>query len=486
MTYEDATVQKRAVSMMSLMNMNVFPQIALRPEVQEYLHNVYTNKELVAELGQEEAERVFRSLLSCLSHPPSLTCLRASTHMYSLQDIQYRLEQHLTQQQLSSCYGDSVTAPILRHPLLPDVLLLPVSGPRDVSVLNSEVVVGAQCGSAVLRGAHVFAPGVLSAPKFMKAGDTVSVFSDVEGKCTRGAKEFQGKKVFLGNGVCAMDRAEIFCAEGPIRGVAIRMVEALYQSPSFDGVLPNELFLQNLPSVVVGHVLGPRPGERILDMCAAPGGKTTHIAALMGNQGVVVALEKIKSKLEKISQNAQTLQLDCIKAYCYNSIHAVSSDLTQESDTDAPPFQEESFDRILLDAPCSGLGQRPNMAINWSLKEVCSYPPLQRKLFTTAVRLLKKGGVLVYSTCTVTLAENEEQVAWALKTFPCLTLEPQEPHLGSEGMLGATLSHDQRRLLQRFRPELAWGGASSGDSSENLLKASTDTIGFFIAKFIKR
>uniref|UniRef100_W5KT24 NOP2/Sun RNA methyltransferase 6 n=1 Tax=Astyanax mexicanus TaxID=7994 RepID=W5KT24_ASTMX len=471
---------------MSLKNRNIFPQIALRPEVEEYLHNVYTNEELLADLGKDEAERVFQSLLSCLSHPPSHTCLRASTHIHSLQDIQQRLEQHLTQQ-VSGCHGDSIPTPILHHPLLPDVLLLPVSGPRDVGVLKSEVIVGAQCGSAVLRGAHVFAPGVLSAPKFMRAGDAVSVFSDVEGKCTRGAKEFQGKKVFLGNGVCTMDRSDIFCAEGPIRGVAVRMVDALYQSPSFDGVLPNKLFLQNLPSVVVGHVLGPRPGERILDMCAAPGGKTTHIAALMRNKGRVVALEKIKSKVGKIIQNAQLLQLDCIKAYCYNSIQAVSSDPTQQCDTDVPPFQEESFDRILLDAPCSGLGQRPNMAINWSLKEVCSYSPLQRKLFTTAVHLLKKGGVLVYSTCTVTLAENEEQVAWALKTFPCLTLEPQEPHLGSPGMLGAALSHDQRQLLQRFRPELAWGGASDEPSPEKLLlKASTDTIGFFIAKFSKR
>ncbi|XP_060730125.1 tRNA (cytosine(72)-C(5))-methyltransferase NSUN6 isoform X3 [Tachysurus vachellii] len=322
----------------------------------------------------------------------------------------------------------------------------------------------------------------------MKAGDPVSVFSDVEGRCTQGAKEFQGKKIFLGNGVCVMKRSDIFCPEGPVRGVAVRMVDALYQSPSFDGVLPGEVFLQNLPSVVVGHVLGPRPGERILDMCAAPGGKTTHIAALMANQGVVVALDKIKSKVEKISENARTLRLHCIQAHCYNSIQAVSSELNPSgSQADAPPFPEESFDRILLDAPCSGLGQRPNMAINYSLKEVCSYQPLQRKLLRTAVQLLKKGGVLVYSTCTVTLAENEEQVAWALKTFPCLTLEPQEPHLGSQGMPGSELSCDQRRLLQRFRPELSWRGATDSHASEDLLfKANTDTIGFFIAKFSKR
>ncbi|XP_077058083.1 tRNA (cytosine(72)-C(5))-methyltransferase NSUN6 isoform X1 [Siphateles boraxobius] len=456
-------------------DMSVFPQLSMKPEVREHLCNVYTRKEAVSELDKEE---VFEALLSCLSHPPLFTCLRASTHLHPLHEIQQRLEQHLEQQKRAPA--------VYTHPQLPDVLLLPVHGPRDVDLLASEVIVGAQCGNAVLRGAHVFTPGILSTPKYMKVGEMVSVFSDVAGKCTRGAKEFKGKKVFLGNGISDVDRSELFCSDGPVKGVAIRMTEPLYQSPSFDGVLTDEVFLQNLPSVVVGHVLGPRPGERILDMCAAPGGKTTHIASLMGNQGTVVALDKIRSKMEKIIQNANMLKLDCIKAYCCNSIHAVSSEPAQEYSADGPPYPEESFDRILLDAPCSGLGQRPNMTYSWSLKEVCSYQPLQRKLLTTAVRLLKQGGVLVYSTCTVTLAENEEQVAWVLKTFPCLTLEPQVPHLGSEGMQGAGLSCDQRRLLQRFRPELAWRGARFAHSPESFLQnANTDTIGFFIAKFIK-
>uniref|UniRef100_A0A672P675 SAM-dependent MTase RsmB/NOP-type domain-containing protein n=1 Tax=Sinocyclocheilus grahami TaxID=75366 RepID=A0A672P675_SINGR len=371
--------------------MSVFPQLSMNPEVREHLRNVYTNNELV-----------FEALLSCLSHPPLFTCLRASTHLHSLQDIQHRLQRHLAQQERSPS--------VYTHPQLPDVLLLPVHGPRPVDPLASEVIVGAQCGNAVLRGAHVFTPGILSTPKYMKVGEVVSVFSDVEGKCTRGAKEFKGKKVFLGNGISEVDRSEIFSSDGPGKGVAIRMTEPLYQSPSFDGVLTDQLFLQNLPSVVVGHALGPRPGERILDMCAAPGGKTTHIASLMGNQGTVVALEKIRSKMEKIVQNAKMLQLHCIKAYCCNSVHAVIFVDVLIIDlcvfVDGPPYPEESFDRILLDAPCSGY-----------------VSSLQR--FCVAVRLLKRGGVLVYSTCTVTLAENEEQVAWALKTFPCLTLEPQ-------------------------------------------------------------
>ncbi|XP_053198080.1 tRNA (cytosine(72)-C(5))-methyltransferase NSUN6 isoform X1 [Scomber japonicus] len=462
--------------------MSVFPKISLRPEVTEHLRTIFLNKELLVAVGHHEAEHRFQKLLACLSHPPSHTCVRASTHLAPLEEIRHRLEEELKKQQMCSSSSEEVSLQILPHPRLPDVLLLPVDGPRPVKQLSSEVVVGAQCGTAVLRGAHVFAPGILASPKYMKVGDVISVFSDLEGKCTRGALSFQGKTAYLGNGVAEMDRSSIFCTDEPVRGVGVRMTEPLYQSPSFDGVLPNLVFLQNLPSVVVGHVLGPQPGERILDMCAAPGGKTCHIAALMGDQGEVVALERIRNKIDRIRQNAQTLNLRCIKTYCFNSTQAVSSDLNQE--TEGPPFPPESFDRVLLDAPCSGLGQRPNMASTWSLKEICSYQPLQRKLFHAAVRLLKKGGVLVYSTCTVTLAENEEQVAWALDAFPCLTLQPQEPHIGVEGMLGAGLSPEQLRLLQRFSPELSW---EQTDPTTTPLpcRADGDTIGFFIAKFLK-
>ncbi|XP_042366475.1 tRNA (cytosine(72)-C(5))-methyltransferase NSUN6 [Plectropomus leopardus] len=459
--------------------MSTFPGISLQPEVTDYLRSVFLNTEVLAAVGHQGAESRFQKLLTCLSHPPSYTCVRASTHLAPLEEIRHKLEEEL-KKQLCSSSAEELSVQILPHPQIPDVLLLPVDGPRPVQQLSSEVVVGAQCGSAVLRGAHVFVPGILASPKYMKTGDVVSVLSDLEGRCTRGATTFQGKTVFVGNGVAQIDRSGIFCTDKPVKGIGVRMIEPLYRSPSFDGVLPDLAFLQNLPSVVVGHVLGPRPGERILDMCAAPGGKTCHIAALMRDQGEVVAVDKIRNKIDRIRQNAQMLHLRSIKVYCFDSVKAVSGDASAQ-DTEGPPFPPESFDRVLLDAPCSGLGQRPSMSCTWSLKEICSYQPLQRKLLHNAVRLLKKGGVLVYSTCTVTLAENEEQVAWALDTFPCLTLQPQEPHIGAEGMLGAGLSPEQLRLLQRFSPELSW------DQTAGALhcRADGDTIGFFIAKFLK-
>ncbi|XP_056375200.1 tRNA (cytosine(72)-C(5))-methyltransferase NSUN6 [Hyla sarda] len=463
--------------------MSFFPKIRLRKEVEDYLRNVYHNNELVAALGADEAERRFVRLQNHLSHPPSFTTVRVNTRLISVDNAKQLLREEIDKQ-----FPGGII-PIHPHPQLSDLLLIPVIGPRRALKQHPvQVIVGAQCGSAVLRGAHVYSAGIMSASKWMKVGDKVSVFSDIEGQCKRGATEFDGAKVFVGNGISELSRSDIFCSNVPIKGKGIRMTEPLYLSPSFDNVLPEYIFLQNLPSAVVSHVLNPHPGERVLDMCAAPGGKTTHIASLMNDQGEVIAMDKIANKVEKIKQNASALQLSSIQTYCYNSTKAVNHNTSDCSQGPGPPFPPESFDHVLLDAPCSGMGQRPNMACALSLKELTSYQPLQRKLFSTAVSLLKPGGTLVYSTCTITLSENEEQVAWALKTFPCLQLQAQDPHIGGEGMLGAGLSPDELKLLQRFDPSLAnlcYINDGTCDGTDRTPLANTDTIGFFIAKFVK-
>ncbi|NXX48059.1 NOP2 methyltransferase, partial [Tricholaema leucomelas] len=466
--------------------MSFFPKVSFQREVEEYLTKVFRNNELITALGTQEVERKYQSLLNHLSHPPRFTTVRVNTHLASVGEVKKLLFEEIQKQ------FKGLSVPVLQHPNLQDILLIPVIGPRsDLQKQTSEVIVGAQCGYAVLRGAHVYVPGIISTSRFMKAGDLVSVYSDIEGKCKRGAKEFEGVKVFLGNGISEVSRSEIFSSGGPVSGLGIRMTEPVYLSPSFDGVLPRLLFLQNLPSVVVSHVLNPQPGERVLDMCAAPGGKTTHLAALMHDQGEVIAMDKVANKVKKMKQNAELLQLKCIKAFCYDGTKALAAE-EREAAQEGPPFLPESFDRVLLDAPCSGMGQRPNMAYPLTLKEVTSYQPLQRKLFAAAVQLLKPGGVLVYSTCTITLSENEEQVAWALKTFPCLQLQPQDPHIGGEGMRGAGLPPAQLKLLQRFDPSAATLQGMDLDSlqacreADLISLANKDCIGFFIARFSKR
>lgn len=135
-----------------------------------------------------------------------------------------------------------------------------------------------------------------------------------------------------------------------------------------------------------------------------------------------------------------------------------------------------SFSHILLDAPCSGLGQRPQLRTKMTCKELASFPRLQKKLFATAVELLSPGGTLVYSTCTIVTEENEDVVAWAVKAFGGrLELVDSEPVLGGPGWAVEGLPAELAAKTQRFF------GPFSGDD----LNECEDTIGFYLAKFKK-
>ncbi|GAB1285986.1 tRNA (cytosine(72)-C(5))-methyltransferase NSUN6 [Apodemus speciosus] len=503
--------------------MYVFPKISLRPEVENYLKESFLNEEAVSASSRQDAERKFETLLLRLSHPPSFTTVRVNTHLASVQHVRGLLLEELQKQ-----FGGS-SIPILQHPALPDVLLIPMTGPRkNIEKQQCEVIVGAQCGNAVLRGAHVYVPGIVSASKFMKAGDVISVYSDIKGKCKKGAKEFDGTKVFLGNGISELSRKDIFNGLPDLKGIGIRMTEPVYLSPSFDNVLPSYIFLQNLPSTVVAHVLDPQPGEKILDLCAAPGGKTTHIAALMQDQGEVIALDKIASKVKNLEQRASLLGLHSIRAFCFDATKALKLNVTDGVEG-APPFLPESFDRVLLDAPCSGMGQRPNMACTWTLKEVTSYQPLQRKLLnvctSTSEESFRSPGTGViesrepsYGCWDLNMRLLQEQCSSApeargsaglqhmhnnsgrKRRASCLGPQniplpsastPGEPQIGGEGMVGAGLSLEQLKQLQRFDPSAVplqnMDTDPLGDArrEDMIWLANKDCIGFFIAKFLK-
>lgn len=144
-----------------------------------------------------------------------------------------------------------------------------------------------------------------------------------------------------------------------------------------------------------------------------------------------------------------------------------------------PPYRPGSFDKVILDPPCSGIGQRPQLKCQATSSELQSYVAYQRKLFAQAVQLLKPNGRLVYSTCTILVDENENQVAWALRTFKELKLVSQNFHIGEKGILGSELSINDCNLVQRFDPCLL------SIMGKDVLTKEKDTIGFFIALFTK-
>jgi 16S rRNA (cytosine967-C5)-methyltransferase len=169
------------------------------------------------------------------------------------------------------------------------------------------------------------------------------------------------------------------------------------------------LSIQDESSMTVAHALGIAEKQHILDACAAPGGKTTHIAEKLKGTGKVIALDLHEHKVKLIRDNSRRLGLANIHAEVLDSRKA------QEH------FEPESFERILLDAPCSGLGvmrRKPDLKYTKNETDLLKLHDIQMSLLEATAPLLKKGGILVYSTCTIDQEENQNVVKEFLEEHP--------------------------------------------------------------------
>lgn len=167
--------------------------------------------------------------------------------------------------------------------------------------------------------------------------------------------------------------------------------------------------IQDESSMLPAYALHPQPGWRVLDMCAAPGGKTTHIAEKMNNDGSILATDIHPHKLDLIDGNTARLGLDIVQTAPIDGRKA------------AEFLQPESFDAVLVDAPCSGLGvmrRKPDIKYTKREEDLENLQTIQLALLDAAVKVLKSGGRLVYSTCTVDKQENQGTVQAFLQQHP--------------------------------------------------------------------
>ncbi len=175
--------------------------------------------------------------------------------------------------------------------------------------------------------------------------------------------------------------------------------------------------IQDEASQLVTSILDPKPGERILDACSAPGGKTTHMAQKMENRGEIVALDVSKGKLDLIAEGCQRLGIRIAKTIKGNASEPLPIPLGME------------YDRILADVPCSGFGTlRRNPDLKWKRGEedIKRLSELQLSILSHLSVYLRKGGIFVYSTCTVFHEENEDVVEKFLEGHPEFELEPMD------------------------------------------------------------
>lgn len=216
------------------------------------------------------------------------------------------------------------------------------------------------------------------------------------------------------------------------------------------------IYLQSLSSMVPPLVLNPHENDRVLDLTAAPGSKTTQIAALMNKKGYILANELDKTRCEKLKYNV---------AQQGASIVEVINGRGEKIGTN----YKEQFDKVLLDAPCSGEGRfiASNVQTyrNWSIKTINELVKTQKKLFKSAYDALKPNGILVYSTCTLNMEENEKILEWAIQNFN-IKLE--------------SINLDIKDIVNGFN-----NGLSNSINKSIRILPSKNMEGFFVSKFIK-
>ncbi|MCR4311998.1 MAG: RsmB/NOP family class I SAM-dependent RNA methyltransferase [Candidatus Uhrbacteria bacterium] len=221
-----------------------------------------------------------------------------------------------------------------------------------------------------------------------------------------------------------------------------------------------KIYLQGLTSMLPPFIVDPKPGEMILDLCAAPGSKTSQMAAMMalprsageseGDQaGRIVACEDNEIRFQKLANTMRVQGASVVDAK-----HVDATLLHHE--------MPEAFDKVLADVPCGAEGRVNSKDVRsfsfWSEKNIIANAKLQRRLLRSAVGLLKPGGMLVYSTCTLAPEENEDMVAWLMEEFPFMKPQP------------VTLPFPSRK----------------GPHGEATLLPTKDYEGFFVAKLVKK
>jgi 16S rRNA (cytosine967-C5)-methyltransferase len=219
-----------------------------------------------------------------------------------------------------------------------------------------------------------------------------------------------------------------------------------------------EMLAQSRAAMLVARALAPQEGERVLDLCAAPGGKATHLAALMSDRGEVVAVERDPRRARALQTTARRLRADSVSV--------------EVADARAARLERDAFDRVLVDPPCSGLGtlqSRPDLRWRVTPEGAAQMALAQAEILAAGAHTLRPHGVLVYSSCTISRTENEQVIGAFLDSHPHFSLDdlPAAPSAAA--------------------PPAAAGGLSLASASRAPGVALTlphrdHTAGFFIAR----
>lgn len=315
------------------------------------------------------------------------------------------------------------------HEIIPEAAYLPVTE----GTLSAEgTLVGADkfAAEAVMQGAHLYAPGVRNC-KGLREGMKALV-------------EDRGGNL-VGSGIARQGETSILRYH---QGIAVETLDSRFRLPPLretSWYTEGLIHLQSLPAMATCNVLDPHPGEVIVDLNCSPAGKMSYLCQLTDNKAIVIGFDRNARKIEKAREHLERLHCRNYQLIAHDSRYA-HLDYTLRAD------------KALVDPPCTGLGVMPKLSVDATMTDVKCLAAYQKQFLRAAASIVKKGGTIVYSVCTITGEECEQMVEFA-KDELGLIEEDAEPVVTSN-------AHRSNKQSQRFDPEL-------------------DGIGFFIAKFVK-
>jgi predicted RNA-binding protein (TIGR00451 family) len=321
------------------------------------------------------------------------------------------------------------------HEKYSNLIICSPKGPYKLEEQNDtkDIVVDTKASEMIYQGADIYVPGVKRANK-VKKGDSVRIVNQ-DGIHVANAKALMSHREMLENR----------------KGIAAKTLQSPYIVPSIEQLNLNDfpVYFQSFPAYLTCINLDPRSDERILDCCAAPGNKTIHLSEIAGDKAKIIAVDRSKNRLKKLRNKTEKFGI--------RNIEAISGDIIKLSKE-----WRMKFDKILIDPPCTALGLRPKLSIDTSIDVINSMARYQKAIIHSCCDLIKSGGEVIYSTCTIPIEENEDIIKYSKEKLGFEIIEQRHRH--SDFTLNI---EDSSYPVQRFIPGIH------------------KTNGYFIAKLVK-
>jgi 16S rRNA C967 or C1407 C5-methylase (RsmB/RsmF family) len=368
-----------------------------KPEILKILSNIYN----------EKANEIIHSL----SYPTPIYTLRINTLKTDADEVISISEKNGIKLNKYH-FGGYKPADIVYY--------CPSTEKRKIEILEKIITVDKFAGESICQGANLYRPGVKNYKSFEK-NEILTVI--IAGQ----------KKIPVAHIKANISSKRLSEIDAGLVGTNIYPMYKAISIQDLEAFKLGYIYDQSLPAMITSKILDPKPNELVIDMCAGPGGKTTYLAQIMKNKGSILAIDRSNKKINRIKDNIIRLGVENVTL----------------KRLDSTKLEGYSADKILVDPPCSALGVRPKLFDETTITDINNFSNYQKQFLTAAIENIKSRGIIVYSTCTLTLDENEFNVKFLIKEFGCQLMK-QPIFIGSPGFL--IDNEIPMNYTQRFSP----------------------------------